>query len=219
MKIEIVASVNREFRLDALRLKNLKARNIAATVKRDFTFSEQYFTSAPMKRVAVILSGCGVYDGAEIHESVLTLLALDKAGAEVTAAAPDIDQYHVVNHQTGEVAEQESRNVQVESARIARGPVASVADIKPDDFDAVVLPGGFGAAKNLSSFAVEGAQCSVDESVAECLRRFHEADKPIGFACISPAIAAKIFGNKGVRLTIGTDAETAAALETNAFYR
>lgn len=167
-----------------------------------------------MKRVAVILSGCGVYDGAEIHESVLTLLALDKAGAEVVVAAPDIEQLHVVNHQTGEVVDGESRNVRVESARIARGPVALVSELDPNDFDAVVLPGGFGAAKNLSTFAVDGAGCKVDESVADFLKQFHEAKKPIGFACISPAIAAKIFGDKGVQLTIGTDQETATAIES-----
>ncbi|MBH54348.1 MAG: isoprenoid biosynthesis protein ElbB [Opitutaceae bacterium] len=167
-----------------------------------------------MKRVAVILSGCGVNDGAEIHESVLTLLALDRANAEVTVAAPDIAQMHVVNHQTGDVADGESRNVQVESARIARGPVKSVSELNLDELDAVVLPGGFGAAKNLSTFAVDGAGCSVDESTAEFLERFHGAGKPIGFACISPAIAAKIFGDKGVQLTIGTDEGTASALES-----
>jgi len=167
-----------------------------------------------MKRVAVILSGCGVYDGAEIHESVLTLLALDKAQVEVTVAAPNIDQMHVVNHQTGEVAEGESRNVQVESARIARGPVKSVSELNPDELDAVVFPGGFGAAKNLSTFAVDGAECSVDETTSEFIGRVHSAGKPIGFACISPAIAAKIFGEKGVRLTIGKDEGTASTLES-----
>ena len=168
-----------------------------------------------MKKVAVILSGCGVYDGAEIHESVLTLLALSKAGADVTVAAPDIPQMHVVNHQTGEVEENQNRNVQEESARIARGPVSTVSELNPDDFDAVLLPGGFGAAKNLSSFATDGADCKVDESVSDFLSRFHAAGKPIGFACISPAIAAKLFGKKGAKLTIGTDADTAAALEKN----
>ena len=163
-----------------------------------------------MKRVVLILSGCGVYDGAEIHESVLTLLALDKAGAEVTTAAPDVDQFHVVNHQTGKVMEGESRSVLQESARIARGPVKRVADLKVEDYDAAVLPGGFGAAKNLCSFAVDGADCCVESSVADFLRRFHRAGHPIGFACISPAIAARIFGGDGVQLTIGNDADTAA---------
>ena len=168
-----------------------------------------------MKRVVLILSGCGVYDGAEIHESVLTLLALDKAGADVTVAAPDINQFHVVNHQTGEVMQDESRNVLVESARIARGPVEKVADLQVGDFDAAVLPGGYGAAKNLSSFAVDGAGCSVEKSVADFLRKFHEAGRPIGFACISPAIAARIFGGEGVQLTVGNDEDTANALEAS----
>ncbi|MCB1121082.1 MAG: isoprenoid biosynthesis glyoxalase ElbB [Verrucomicrobiae bacterium] len=166
-----------------------------------------------MKHVAVILSGCGVFDGAEIHESVLTLLALDKAGAKATVAAPDIPQFHVVNHQTGEVEENETRNVRVESARIARGAVSAVRELNPDYYDAVLLPGGFGAAKNLSSFASEGADCGVEESVAEFLKQFHATGKPIGFACISPAIAAKLFGSEGARLTIGTDSDTAAAIE------
>ncbi len=109
------------------------------------------------KRVGVILSGCGVYDGAEIHESVIMLLALDRAGAEVVICAPDVEQMHVINHHTGEVAEGESRNVRIEAARIARGPVADVAEIDADDLDALILPGGFGAAKNLSTFAVAGA--------------------------------------------------------------
>ena len=168
-----------------------------------------------MKRVVLILSGCGVYDGAEIHESVLTLLALDKAGADVTVAAPDVDQFHVVNHQTGEVMQNESRNVLLESARIARGPVKRVAELKVEDYDAAVLPGGYGAAKNLSSFAVDGADCTVEKSVADFLRQFHDAGHPIGFACISPAIAAKVFGEEGVHLTVGNDEDTAAALEAN----
>lgn len=166
-----------------------------------------------MKKVAVILSGCGVFDGAEIHESVFTLAALDRAGAEVTIAAPDIAQHHVVNHQTGEVAEDETRQVMAESARIARGPVKPVSELDPADFDALVLPGGFGAAKNLSSFAFAGAECSIDSAVADTLLKFHAAGKVIGLSCIAPNLAAKVFGKDGVRLTIGNDKSTAVALE------
>lgn len=165
-----------------------------------------------MKRVAVILSGCGVFDGAEIHESVLTLLALDKAGATVTVAAPDIPQHHVINHQTGQPAEGETRNVRVESARIARGPVKTVAELDPKDFDAVILPGGFGAAKNLCTFALAGADFEVEPTVATFLRTFHSLGRPIGLACIAPAIAAHLFGSESVRFTIGHDPGTAAAL-------
>ena len=168
------------------------------------------------KRVGVILSGCGVYDGTEIHESVLTLLALDRAGAEVICMAPDKSQMHVINHQTGEVAEGESRNVMIESARIARGAVRDVALVGVDELDALVLPGGFGAAKNLCDFAVKGADCEIDTGVSRLIQEMHRAGKPIVAMCIAPAVAMKALTDDGVKpkLTIGTDADTAAALES-----
>ncbi|OCW28010.1 isoprenoid biosynthesis glyoxalase ElbB [Pseudomonas sp. S3E12] len=163
------------------------------------------------KKIAVILSGCGVYDGAEIHESVITLLRLDQRGAQVQCFAPDIAQLHVINHLTGEEMP-ESRNVLVESARIARGKVKDIRDANADEFDALIVPGGFGAAKNLSNFAVEGAGCSVNPQVLELAEAFAEAGKPVGLICISPALAAKIYG-PGVTCTIGNDTDTAAALD------
>ena len=162
------------------------------------------------KNVAVILSGCGVYDGAEIHESVITLLRLDQRGAKVQCFAPDIAQLHVINHLTGEPMP-ETRNVLVESARIARGEIKDIREARVEDFDALIIPGGFGAAKNLSSFATEGAACSVQADVLNLAEAFAEAGKAIGLMCISPAIAAKIYG-PGVICTIGTDADTAAAV-------
>ncbi|MCF7811394.1 isoprenoid biosynthesis glyoxalase ElbB [bacterium] len=167
------------------------------------------------KRVGVILAGCGVYDGAEIHESVITLLALDRAGAEVTIMAPNRNQLHVINHQSGEVSEDETRNVMVESARIARGAVRSVAEVKSDELDALALPGGFGAAKNLCTFAIKGAECEIDDGVAKLIRAMHTAGKPILAMCIAPAVAAKALGDKGIKakLTIGNDADTAAGIE------
>ena len=162
------------------------------------------------KKVAVILLGCGVYDGAEIHESVITLLRLDQRGAKVQCFAPDIAQLHVINHLTGEQMP-ETRNVLVESARIARGEIKDVREARVEDFDALIVPGGFGAAKNLSSFATEGAACTVQADVLRVAEAFAEAGKPIGLMCISPAIAAKIYG-PGVICTIGTDADTAAAV-------
>ena len=162
------------------------------------------------KKVAVILSGCGVYDGAEIHESVITLLRLDQRGAKVQCFAPDIAQLHVINHLTGEQMP-ETRNVLVESARIARGEIKDVREARVEDFDALIVPGGFGAAKNLSSFATEGAACSVQADVLSLAEAFAQACKPIGLMCISPAIAAKIYG-PGVICTIGNDADTAAAV-------
>ncbi len=162
------------------------------------------------KKVAVILSGCGVYDGAEIHESVITLLRLDQRGAQVQCFAPNIAQMHVINHLTGEEMP-ESRNVLVESARIARGNVKDLREADVDDFDALIVPGGFGAAKNLSSFAIDGPGCSVHPDVLALAEAFAEAGKPVGLICISPALAAKIYG-PGVVCTIGTDADTSAAI-------
>ncbi|MFJ2539813.1 MULTISPECIES: isoprenoid biosynthesis glyoxalase ElbB [unclassified Pseudomonas] len=162
------------------------------------------------KKVAVILSGSGVYDGAEIHESVITLLRLDQRGAQVQCFAPDIAQLHVINHLTGEEMP-ESRNVLVESARIARGNIKDIRQADVEDFDALIVPGGFGAAKNLSNFAIEGAGCTVQPDVLALAEAFAEAGKPVGLICISPALAAKIYG-PGVTCTIGNDADTATAM-------
>ena len=166
------------------------------------------------KKIGVVLSGCGVYDGAEIHESVITLLALDRLGAEVVICAPNREQLHVVNHLTGEVEEGASRNVLVESARIARGEISDVAQVSADELDGLMLPGGFGAAKNLCTFAVAGPECEVDEGVAELVRAVHGQGKPVAAVCIAPALIAKVLGEKGPELTIGTDADTAAALNS-----
>jgi enhancing lycopene biosynthesis protein 2 len=168
-----------------------------------------------MAKVGVVLSGCGVYDGAEIHESVATILALDRADAEIVFMAPDIEQMHVINHNEGAPIEGETRNVRVEAARIARGEVKVVKEIEASQIDALIFPGGFGAAKNLSDFAVSGADCSVDADISKLVLDMHAAQKPVGFLCISPAMAAKIYGDagiKGVKLTIGKDKDTADAI-------
>ena len=165
-----------------------------------------------MKKAAVILSGCGVFDGAEIHESVLTLLSILKHGGSYQCFAPDKPQLHVINHLTGEVSEGETRNVLVESARITRGEVKAVTECKVEDFDLLVLPGGFGAAKNLCTFAIDGPDCEFDADVLAVCKAFADAGKPAAYACIAPALAAKVYGNQ-VNLTIGNDAGTAAALE------
>ncbi len=165
-------------------------------------------------RVGVLLSGCGVFDGAEIHESVFTLLALDRAGAEAICMAPDVEQMHVIDHQRGEATD-ERRNVRTESARIARGPVRDVAEVRADELDALLLPGGFGAAKNLSDFAVKGAEARALPAVADLLGAMLDAGKPVGVACIAPAVLAAVLRDRGesAQLTIGSDADTAAALE------
>ena len=163
-----------------------------------------------MSKVGVLLAGCGVYDGAEIHEAVLTLLALDRAGAEVLITAPDKDQHHVVNHLTGEEMPQ-TRNVLVEAARIARGRITDLAEVTADQIDALILPGGFGAAKNLCDFAIAGTDMQVDPGVARLIGEVREAGKPIGFICISPTIAAKLI--PGVELTMGAACEATEAAE------
>ncbi len=165
-----------------------------------------------MARVGVILSGCGFKDGSEIHEATLTLLALDEAGAAVACLAPNVPQYMVVNHRTGQPAA-EKRQTLAESARIARGRVQDVADVSADDFDAVILPGGFGAAQTLCDFAVKGAACGIDPGVERLLVAMHAAGKPIGAWCIAPAVVARALGRHGVKLTIGNDRATAVALE------
>lgn len=162
-------------------------------------------------QVAVILSGCGVYDGAEVHESTLTLLALDRAGASYQCFAPDIDQMHVINHISGEEMA-ETRNVLIESARIARGAVKPLSDFKASDFDAIMFPGGFGGAKNLCNFAVKGADCDVNSDVEKAVKSMVAADKPIGALCIVPAMIAKIL--EGATVTIGQDDDTAKAIES-----
>jgi enhancing lycopene biosynthesis protein 2 len=166
-----------------------------------------------MPKIGVVLSGCGVYDGSEIHEAVSGLLALSQAGATYQCLAPDAPQLHVINHLTGE-ASAEMRNVLVESARIARGDVLDLAEVKVADYDGFFFPGGFGAAKNLSTFAVAGAQCDVNPAVARIVREAHAARIPLCFVCIAPVLPAKILGAQfHPQVTIGTDAETGGAIE------
>ena len=165
-----------------------------------------------MPKIGVVLSGCGVYDGTEIHESTLTLYFLDRAGAQTICMAPNVDQMHVVDHTKG-VPTGEKRQVLVESARIARGEIRDMSLVTAADLDAVIFPGGFGAAKNLCDFAVKGPDCTVDPEVERLIREMHTAKKPLGFECIAPVLAAKVLGSFHPHLTIGNDAGTAAAIE------
>ncbi len=168
-----------------------------------------------MKKIAVILAGAGVFDGSELHEAVLTLYFLETKGGAYKCFAPDKDQMHVINHAKGEPDENDTRNVLVEAARISRGPIQPLSELKAEHFDALVIPGGFGAAKNLCDFAVKGAECDVDPEVRRIIEEFNDVNKPIAPMCIAPAAVARVLGGKGkkVRLTIGTDPETAAAIE------
>jgi enhancing lycopene biosynthesis protein 2 len=163
-----------------------------------------------MKKFAVILAGCGVYDGAEIHEAVMTLYAIKKSGAEYDIFAPDIEQYHVLNHLTGKEIP-EKRNVLVESARIARGAIKPLSLYKAEEYDVLIFPGGFGVAKNLCSFAFDGDKCIVNAEVEKAIKDTYSLKKPIGAVCISPVLLARVLGNK-VKLTIGNDTGTATKI-------
>jgi enhancing lycopene biosynthesis protein 2 len=165
-----------------------------------------------MAKIGVLLSGCGVNDGSEIHEAVITMLTLDKAGAETVCMAPDVDQFDVVNHLTGE-ATGEKRNVLVESARIARGIIKDIRKVRAADIDGLIIPGGFGAAKNLSDFAVKGKDAVVNEDVKRLLNDMVSAEKPIGAICIAPATLTKALEEKNPEVTIGNDIGTAGAIE------
>jgi enhancing lycopene biosynthesis protein 2 len=165
-----------------------------------------------MAKVGVVLYGSGVYDGSEIHEATLTLLYLDLAGAETVCMAPDVAQVEVVDHRDGG-ASGDTRNVLAESSRIARGAIKDLKEIRSRDIDALIFPGGFGAAKNLCSFAVKGPECGVNPDVVRLIKEMHDEKKPLGFMCIAPVIAAKVLGGFKPRLTIGTDKATAEAVE------
>lgn len=151
-------------------------------------------------------------DGSEIHEAVCTMLALNQAGATYRCMAPDAPQMHVVNHLKGQPAEGESRNILVESARIARGDIEPLGSVDVNNYDAFIFPGGFGAAKNLCTFATDGADCKVNPDVARLVKEAHAAGKPLAFVCIAPVVAAKVLGSTGAKLTIGNDAATAGAI-------
>ena len=165
-----------------------------------------------MKKVAVILSGCGAMDGSEIHESVLLMVALSRAGIKYQIFAPNREQKDVVNTISGE-AMGESRNVLVESARIARGDVKDLAELKVEDFDALALPGGFGAAKNLFTFAFDGLNFTVSSDVEAVVKAFHKAQKPIAAMCIAPIMVAKVLGASGVEVTLGAASELGIEVE------
>ena len=163
-----------------------------------------------MKKVAVILSGAGYLDGSEIHEATLTLLALDRHNAQVHCFAPDIAQEQVLNHATGEPST-ETRSVLVESARIARGAIKPLSLAAVDDFDALIIPGGYGAARNLCNFASRGHEMTINPEVEIFARSLHREGKPVGLICIAPIMAPAI-GGPGTRCTIGNDPATANAI-------
>lgn len=180
-------------------------RVIASPINRYVIKNNFSASAASNARVAVVLSGCGVYDGTEIHEASACLVHLSRGGAQVGMFAPDINQMHVIDHTKGAPQDGETRNVLCESARIARGKIAALSELKAGDFDAVVFPGGFGAAKNLSTFAVDGPNMKVNVDVERVLKEFHSSKKPIGLCCIAPTLAAKVLSS--ISVTVGSDQE------------
>ncbi|MFI3267241.1 MAG: isoprenoid biosynthesis glyoxalase ElbB [Rikenellaceae bacterium] len=164
-----------------------------------------------MKKVAVILAGCGAKDGSEIHESTLALYALAKNGFEYSIFAPNRQQYDVVNGITDEL-DKNPRNLMIEAARIARGNISSVSELNPECFDALVVPGGFGMAKNIFTLAYEGLDFTVDGEVEAIVKAFHSSGKPIGAMCISPVMIAKVLGASNVKVTLGADSELSEGL-------
>jgi enhancing lycopene biosynthesis protein 2 len=163
----------------------------------------------PVKKFAVVLAGCGVNDGAEIHEAILTLLSIDRNKCAYQCFAPDINQYHVINHLNGNEMK-ETRNVLMEAARIARGNIKPLSRFDEKEFDAIIFPGGFGVAKNLCTFAFDGEKCTVNPDVQKAINAMHAAGKPIGALCISPVLITKVLGE--IRVTIGNDIGTAKAI-------
>lgn len=166
-----------------------------------------------MKNIGVVLSGCGVQDGSEIHEATLTLFFLDQAGVKITCFAPKIEQYHTIDHDTGKVQEKKNRQVFVESARIARGEIFDLSTASSASLDGIIFPGGFGVAKNLCDFAFMEENCQVNEDVKRIIQSMHAARKPQGFICIAPVLAARVLGSFHPQLTIGHDQSTAQLLE------
>lgn len=164
------------------------------------------------KKIGVLLAGCGVYDGSEIHEAVLTMLFLDQANADIICMAPNMEQYHVIDHLSG-TETSEKRNVLVESARIARGAIKDLKDVKASDLDALIIPGGFGAAKNLSDFAINNVQAQVHPEVQRIITDMINSQKPVGAICIAPATLTKAIADKQPEVTIGNDLGTADAIE------
>jgi len=164
-----------------------------------------------MATIGVVLSGCGVYDGSEIHEATLTLYFLNRAGARAVCLAPEME-FSVIDHAV-RAPMGCTRNVRTEAARLARGPVADIATVDPATLDGLILPGGIGAVTNLCNFAIKGSQATVQPAVAGFIRAMHAAGKPLGAMCIAPVVLALVLGAEHPELTIGNDAKTAGLLE------
>jgi len=163
--------------------------------------------------IGVVLSGSGWKDGSEIHEAVITLLHLDRAHAGIVMMAPDTEQMDVVNHLTNKPVPGEKRNILIESARIARGDIQDIKNVTASELDGLIIPGGSGAMKNLCNFAVKGMEMEVYPDLEKLLKEMHSQSKPLGFICIAPMIAAKVFGYEHPKLTLGNNSGAAQQIE------
>ena len=164
-----------------------------------------------MKKIAVILSGCGNRDGSELQESLSLLQAIDRRGWQYQCFAP-AGMFEVVPHidvqddeEEGTVLDMEQRDIFVESARIARGNLLPLEQYSADDYDALALPGGMGAARNLSTFAFDGPRMEVMDLVTDAILATYRAHKPVVAMCIAPMVLAKVLGRYEVELTLGPD--------------
>lgn len=168
-----------------------------------------------MKKIAVVLAGCGLKDGSEIHESVITLLSLKRNNADYVCFAPNKNQYHTIDHSKDSIVEDEKRNILIESARIARGEIRDLKEYNPDDFDAVIFPGGFGVAKNLFTFAIDGVDCKIDSLVEKTILDTIEAGKPIGAICISPLLVVRALRDSNIKakVTVGNSIDLMNAVK------
>lgn len=162
-------------------------------------------------RFAIVLSGCGRADGSEIHEATCAMLSIDCLGSTYQCFAPNIEQSMVVNHITGEIMD-EKRQVLLESARLARGNILPLKNYRPEDFDAIIFPGGLGAVTNWCNFKVAGVNCDVDASVEHAILQSVKKGVVIGAMCIAPVLIAKVLGHQGVHVTIGNDKGVAQAI-------
>ncbi len=160
-----------------------------------------------MKKIAVILAGCGNRDGSETHETLSVLLAIDKRGIEYQCFAPNGD-FEVFNHIEGKKSG-EKRHLITEASRLCRGNIKALSMYKAEDYDALIIPGGMGAAQNLSNYAFVGKDIIVNQEVEKAILETYSANKPIGALCIAPMLLAKVLGDKNPTLTLGNDCPAA----------
>ena len=168
-------------------------------------------------KIAIVLAGCGVFDGSEIHEAVLTMLAIDQQGAEYQCFAPNTWQAKTIDHYTGQATaiagDDDNRNVLAESARIARGNIKDLQEFNAKEYDAIVFPGGFGAAMNWSNFAIKGSDCELNKEVEKAIQDAYANNLVIGAMCIAPVVIAKALAKHQVKVTIGTDKNVGSGIE------